>query len=68
MSKIRINNWNNKTRYNVIFSLLCHYFLRSWFKMSEHCLEDLLCSLGTDIKFITTEYNVVYWETSNKDS
>lgn len=35
--------------------------------MSEHYLEELY-SLGTDIRFITTEHNVIYWETSNKDS
>lgn len=34
--------------------------------MSEHYLEEL-CSPGTDIKFITTEHNVIYWETSDKD-
>lgn len=32
--------------------------------MSEHCLEELR-SLGTDIKFITTEHNVISWETRN---
>lgn len=65
MSEIR----TNKTRYKVIFLCCVIIFLfllvRSWFKMSEHCLEEL-CSLGTDIKFITTEHNVIYWETSNK--
>jgi len=76
MSKIRINNWNNKTIHKVVF-LCCFiifflfFLVRSQLKMFENSLEEL-CSLEnlndkTEIKLIPTEHNVINRETSNKD-